>query len=288
MSDGRAVELRHGRVGDAEAVVAVPVTSPPRCAVLVLAGSSGRIDETRVRLLASVGAVAVGLRWFAGKGQPAGICEVALESFTPALDLLAGYEAPLAVLGTSKGAEAACLLALSDPRVSTVVAFAPTDVVWANIGAGRDGRDKPPRSSWTRAGEPLPFVPLASGWTATDDPPAYLGWYLQSRRVHSDRVQLATIPLERFDGTVLLVAGEDDQVWDSAASANRISAQRAGAGRTTTVLIGSDAGHRTLLPGETPSASGHQMQRGGTRAADTALGADAWSRLVPALDLRPR
>ena len=230
----------------------------------------------------------MGLRWFGGKGQPAGICEVALESFKPALDLLAGYGAPLAVLGTSKGAEAACLLALDDPRVRAVVAFAPTDVVWANVGAGRDGRDKPPRSSWTRAGQPLPFVPLASGWVPADDPPAYLGWYLQSRRLHGDRVQLATIPLEQFAGTVLLVAGDDDRVWDSAASAHRIRERRAKAGRTTTVLIGSQAGHRTLLPGETPAAEGHHMQRGGTQAADAFLGAEAWSQLVATLDLRPR
>lgn len=288
MVDGTAVEMRRERVGDAEAVVAVPVASSPRCAVLVLTGSSGRIDETRVRLLASAGAVAVGLRWFGGEGQPPGICEVPLESFTPALDLLAGYGAPLAVLGTSKGAEAACLLALADPRVSAVVAFAPTDMVWANIGAGRDGRAEPPRSSWTRAGQPLPFVPLASGWTAADDPPAYLGWYLQSRHIYLDRVQLATIPLEQFDGTVLLVAGDDDQVWDSAASAHRIRDRRTELGKTTTVVIGPGAGHRTLLPGETPAAAGHQMQRGGTRAADAALGVSAWTRLIAALDLRSR
>lgn len=288
MRDGRAVDLRHERVGDAEAVVAVPAVSPPRCAVLVLAGSSGRIDEERVRLLASAGAVAVGLRWFGGKGQPPGICEIELESFTPALDLLGGYGAPLAVLGTSKGAEAACLLALNDPRVSAVVAFAPTDVVWANVGAGQDGQDEPPRSSWTKAGQPLPFVPLASGWVDADDPPAYLGWYLRSRSVHADRLQMATIPLERFDGTVLLVAGDDDQVWDSAASAHRIRDRRAEAGKATTVLIGPDAGHRTLLPGESPAVAGHRMQRGGTRAADAALGAEAWPRLVLALDLHPR
>ncbi len=280
------MELRRERVGDAEAVVAVPVASPPRCAVLVLAGSSGRIDETRVRLLA--GAVAVGLRWFGGEGQPPGICEVALESSTSALDLLANYGAPLAVLGTSKGAEGACLLALTDPRVSAVVAFAPTDVVWANIGFGRDGRAETPRSSWRRTGQPLPFVHLVSGWAATDDPPAYLGRYLQSRRVHTDQVQLATIRLKRFSGTVLLVAGDDDQVWDSAASVHRICERRREAGKTTTVLIGSDADHRTLLPGEAPAAAGHQMQRGGTRAADIALGIAAWTSLVAALDLRSR
>ena len=281
------MELRRKRVGDADAVVAIPVASP-RCAVLVLAGSSGRIDESRVRLLASAGAVAVGLRWFGGEGQPPGVCEVALESFMPALDLLAAFGVPLAVLGTSKGAEAACLLALDDPRVSAVAAFAPTDVVWANIGAGSDGRDTPPRSSWTREGRALPFVPLASSWVAADDPPAYLDWYLQSRRIQADRVQLATIPLEQFDGTVLLVAGDDDQVWDSAASAVRIRDRRTAAGRTTTMVIGSDAGHRTLLPGETPAIAGHQMQRGGTQAADAALGVAAWNQLVATLNLRSR
>ncbi|GAB2744931.1 hypothetical protein GCM10010442_75960 [Kitasatospora kifunensis] len=44
--------------------------------VLVLAGSSGRIETDRCRLLARTGMAALSIRWFGGEGQPAGICEI--------------------------------------------------------------------------------------------------------------------------------------------------------------------------------------------------------------------
>lgn len=254
--------------------------------MLVLGGSSGRIDEGRVLLLAQAGAVALGLRWFGGEGQSPGICEVPLETFVPALDLLETYGVPLAIVGASKGAEAALLLALIDSRVRAVAAFAPTDVVWANVGAGRDGRDSPPRSSWTQAGRPLPFVPYASDWTPDQDPPAYLDWYLRSRQVHAAEVRRATILIEHFDGALLLAAGEDDQVWDSAASARRIQTRRAASGRETIVVTQSGAGHRVLLPGETPIAAGQVMRRGGSPAADSEIGLTAWPHLLATLGLQ--
>jgi hypothetical protein len=72
----------------------------------------------------------------AGEGQIPGICEVPLESFMPATDKLveAGCTR-IAYVGTSKGAEAALLLAVHDPRIDTVIAFSPSSVVWANSSA---------------------------------------------------------------------------------------------------------------------------------------------------------
>jgi uncharacterized protein len=37
--------------------------------VVVMAGSSGRVDVARARLFAAKGAVALALRWFGGEGQ---------------------------------------------------------------------------------------------------------------------------------------------------------------------------------------------------------------------------
>ncbi len=87
--------------------------------VVVLAGSSGRVDVARAKLFAGLGAVCIALRWFGGERQPPGICEVPLEVFTRATDRLIdeGCER-VAYVGTSKGAEAALLIAADDPRVS--------------------------------------------------------------------------------------------------------------------------------------------------------------------------
>jgi hypothetical protein len=77
--------------------------------VVVLAGSSGRVDVARAKLFAGLGAVCIALRYFGGERQPPGICEVPLEVFTRGTDRLMeeGCER-VAYVGTSKGAEAAC------------------------------------------------------------------------------------------------------------------------------------------------------------------------------------
>ncbi len=259
----------------------------PRCAVLVLAGSSGRVEADRVRLLADNGAAAASLRWFGGPGQPPGICEVPLETFTPLLDRLAGLHEHLAVVGTSKGAEAALLLAATDRRIRVVAALAPSAVVWANVGAGLDGATVPYRSSWTLAGEPLPFVPYDETWQpdAGSVPPSYRGLYEQSLRTFAREAEQAAIPAEHIEGEVLLAAGGDDQVWPSALFAEHIVARRALHGLPTRLVTHPAAGHRIPLPGEPPVEATPRLARGGRPDADAALGAATWHELLAALHL---
>lgn len=130
-------------LSDPEGLLVVPETGAAGCAVLVLSGSSGQVEVDRVRLLADRGAAALSIRWFGDAGQPPGICEVPLETFVPVLDRLASLTDHLAVLGVSKGAEAALLLACRDARIRAVGALSPSSVVWANVGPGADGAHKP-------------------------------------------------------------------------------------------------------------------------------------------------
>ncbi|HXM56336.1 MAG TPA: acyl-CoA thioester hydrolase/BAAT C-terminal domain-containing protein [Candidatus Dormibacteraeota bacterium] len=265
----------------------LPTTGAPRCAVLVLSGSSGRIEVDRARMLAAHGAAAICLRWFGDAGQPPGICEVALETFRPALDRLAGLSRQVAVLGSSKGAEAALLLAVRDPRIAATAAFSPTSVAWANVGAGADGLAYPYRSSWTDAGVPVPFVPYDEAWQPTPGRPAYRGLYEQSLRTFADRAEQARIPVERIAGRVLLTAGGDDQVWPSDWFAEQIVARRSAHGLATDLIHGLHAGHAVRLPGEPAGpAGGPPMERGGTATADAALGHRVWPALLGLLGLQ--
>jgi alpha-beta hydrolase superfamily lysophospholipase len=196
----------------------------------------------------------------------------------------------LAIIGTSKGAEAALLLAARDPRIKTVAALSPTSVVWANVGAGSDGAITPPRSSWTAAGQPLPFVPHDPTWNMSHagQPPAYRGLYEQSLTTYAERVETATIPVERISADVLLTAGGDDQVWPATEFADRIVTRRRRHDLPTRLLKNAGAGHRVLLPAEPRSASGEiNLARGGTRQADDALGRQLWRELQHLLDLEP-
>lgn len=257
-------------------------TRPTGAAVLVLAGSSGAREDERAGLLAEHGAVALALRWFGGPGQQPGPYEVPLETFHEAVDLLEQEGERLGVLGSSFGAEAALLAAARDPRTVHVAALAPTPVVWSGVDevTGRG------TSHWTWGGEPVPYVPFDAACSPSTDPPSFRPLYEQSLRTAADRVPAATIAVEEIGGDVLVVGGEDDQVWPGADFARAVADRRSTHGLDTAVVTAPAAGHRVVLPGERPVRRGRVMNRGGTPAADAALGLAAWPHLCRVLGLR--
>jgi alpha-beta hydrolase superfamily lysophospholipase len=222
--------------------------------------------------------------------QPPGICEVPLETFAPALDRLASISDHLCLIGTSKGAEAALLLASRDTRIRAVAGLSPSAVVWANIGPGSQEPTAQGRSSWSADGHPLPFVPYDPAWipTTVSGLPSYRGLYEQSLATFAERVPAATIPVEQITADVLLAAGGDDQVWSSARFAQQIRDRRSAHRLATDVITVSAAGHRLFLPGEPVNlAGGMAMARGGSPAADAALGQRVWPALLQLLRLAP-
>lgn len=244
---------------------------------LVLAGSSGRVDTHRARVLSNAGALAESVRWFGGQGQHAGPWEIALELFLERVCDLRKECDRVLVLGTSFGAEAALLTGAESHHVDAVVAFAPSDVVWAGITD-----DDRLTSHWTREGTALPFVPFVSDWQPTEDPPAFVDLYASSRASFPGEVDAARIAVERIP-QVVLVAGGDDRVWPSVEQAQQIRERRTAHGLDTTLIEEADAGHRTILPGEPMVSGGTRMQRGGTELADRRLGEKAWNHIATLL-----
>lgn len=240
---------------------------------LVLAGSSGRVDEERAALLARHGALAESIQWFGGPGQHDGPWEIAIELFLDRVERLSADCDRVVVLGTSFGAEAALLTGAHSDRVSAVVAFAPSDVVWTGVTG--DGRAT---SHWTLGGETLACVPFVDGWESAGDPPAYLDFYRTCRSRFPERVTEAEIPVERIP-EVVAVAGGDDQVWPAVEQAGAIAERRRRHGLTTTVVADLEAGHRTVLPGEPVVSAGARIARGGTEEADRRLGRAAWTHI---------
>jgi dienelactone hydrolase len=246
--------------------------------VVVLGGSSGSINVERARLFAEHGATAVALRWFGGQGQVPGICEVPLESFAPATDrLIEAGCSRIAYAGTSKGAEAALLLAVHDPRIDIAIAFSPSSVVWANTGIGSDGASWPLRSSWTLRGKPLPFVAydVSRAPTPRDGLMYYRVYHEESLATFADAIPAATIPVEASRATFVLIAGAADALWPSDRFAASLAERLAAAGVRHFLVTHPHAGHRILLPGET-AAQSRVNAHGGNDEADRELGRNAW------------
>jgi pimeloyl-ACP methyl ester carboxylesterase len=220
----------------------------------------------RARIIEAHGYDVRAPRWFDDR-----ISEIPLESFP--LDELAERNDRIVVMGMSRGAEAALLLGALDERVDAVIAFAPSAYVWGWV----DGDEQ--TSAWTWKGEPLPFVPFDRDWRPADDPPSFTELYAQSLRKYD--AEPARIPVERIRGEVLLIAGGDDRVWPSVHFAAEIESARGD--RPTRTVVAAKAGHRVILPGETPKLGGQRMARGGTEEADRELGELAWPQLLRTL-----
>lgn len=252
--------------------------------VLVLSGSSGRIETDRCRMLAGHGVAAASVRYFGGPGQPAEARLMPLETFADVLaDLHARYER-LVVLGTSWGAQAALLLGALHPEIDAVAGLSPTYVAWAGLSD-----ERPQRSSWTLRGEQVPFVPFddeaieLAVKEADGELPSFCEAYLSALERYADRVPAATIPVERIAGEVVLVAGGDDELWPSALFAEAVRRRRAVHGLETTVVSHPGAGHRVVLPGEPVLEPSRRLAWGGSEEADRELGRLAWAEITAVL-----
>ncbi|WP_454746434.1 acyl-CoA thioester hydrolase/BAAT C-terminal domain-containing protein [Ciceribacter selenitireducens] len=256
-----------------------------RTGVLVLGGSSGRVDTGRAGLFSHAGAHTLALQWFGGTNQSPGICEVPLETFIDAVDFLISRGCERIVLvGTSKGAEAALLASTIDPRINVVVAVSPSSVVWGNIGAGVDGIAWPERSSWSLDHTPLVFVPADLSWQKEyrNGLVSYRSFFEKCLANDPQTNSRARIQVEKSTADLVLVAGGDDALWPSYDFARKIVQSRRAHGRSTRLIFDKNAGHRVLFPGETTPRSVLHAH-GGTDEADALLGQEAWRAIATML-----
>jgi dienelactone hydrolase len=254
--------------------------------VLVLGGSEGGLGSADVAsLLASHGFDALALAYFGSDSLPAQLAEIPLEYFGHALELLHGADStvpklPVAILGTSKGAEAALLVAARYPIVNGVVAYAPSSMTWSCIC------DSTTKSSWTWAGQAVPAVP--PGADPAYHPPA--GAPLTPAKNYAYRrsinpIREAVIPVEKTSAKILLIAGDSDALWPSAPMAEEIRRARAGRGEglSTEVLVYKNAGHligKAYLPGGSTLIARGRVETGGTPQSNAKAQADSWPKVL--------
>lgn len=235
----------------------LPVAAEPSAAVLLIGGSGGSEPSYVGQALAAEGVAALSVAYFARPGLPGQLRSIRLEYFFSALqilqDQLTSSATPIAVLGMSRGSEAAMLTAIHSPaRVRAVVAMVPGNVVLASWPPGGP--------AWLLDDQPLPYVDHFGPDCKNAD---------------------ALIPVELVPGPVLLVAAGADQIWPSAGMARALSRrlQEHGDPHGHTLLEYSQASHSLgyLIP-HLPTGL---LPRDITdTTADKAARADAWPKAV--------
>jgi dienelactone hydrolase len=277
-------------------------------AVALFGGSEGGIDNSlseAAGLLAARGHAALTVGLFGAEGLPDQLAEIPLERFAAAVEWLAvrpWSSGRVATVGISKGAEG-MLTALTHgivPEVVGAVAISPSAVVWQAIG--EQGPD-PDTSSWTLAGDPVPYKRMEGEALM---PELLRNALLRKRDRRRHRTTLlhlaasyafserdasgtAAIAVERIGAPLLLLAGEDDELWPSARMAQVLLERREANG-----VAGADelrsyaaAGHLIRMP-HLPAAAqwADGIAFGGTPAGLAAAQADVGPRILAFLGRR--
>lgn len=147
--------------GDVVGTAFLPPGKGKHPAVILIGGSGGGHPmDALAALLASRGYATLSLAYFRGPSLPEALVSIPIETAGRAIAWLKARPevdaSRIAVIGHSRGSELALLAGAYYPDIKSVVALAPSPLVWAGINP-KDFMH--PQSAWTYQGKPLAFVP---------------------------------------------------------------------------------------------------------------------------------
>jgi dienelactone hydrolase len=273
--------------------------SPPPV-VIVLSGSGGGLDLDKAAVLSRHGFATLALAYFGVPPLPEWLHRIPLDYFEAALAWLAAQPGidtqRTGILGVSRGAELALLLASRLPQIRAVVAYAPSSVAWSS--GGRDNSTGEIIPCWTWRGEPITFAPLplrnfmlrsAIPVVALRRPVMFRNLFRAGLRNRA-AIASAAIPVEQIAGPILLVSSGDDHVWPAAEMSEQILARLKHHGFRHKVdhLHYPGAGHMLRYPflpttsrqSRNPHLHNARFSFGGTAEADAEAQRDSWRRTI--------
>ena len=155
--------------------------------------------------MAPHGLAVLGLAFFNEKGISKTLDQIPMEYFVNAINYLETQpsidSSRIGLVGGSRGAEAAFLLATIDNRIKSVVVTTPSKVAWYGLTLAM--------SAWTYKGSDIPALSLAL------DSNAKLFERFQVALQNEDNVSQTLFKFENINGPILMISAKKDQVWPS-------------------------------------------------------------------------
>jgi pimeloyl-ACP methyl ester carboxylesterase len=225
--------------------------------VIVWIGGSGSnmgINALVCGPLASHGCAVLSLPFFNEPGLPQALSHIPLEYFDKALEWLTQHPItagrPIWLLGMSKGAEAALLVASRHPDISKVAVWAPNAWCFQGIALKNE-------SSWTLGGKNLPYIRLKTSWLlsellhcfVTNTPFGFTNVYRRGIEQAKNR-EVARIPVEQSHADFLLVAGDECGMWNTLEGSHELmdTLKRRKGGQEQELIVYQHTGEPYLVP----------------------------------------
>lgn len=257
----------------------VPDEKRHRGVVVVYGGSEGSPAYDRAEELYQDGYEVLSLFFFGQPNQAPTLANVPLDQFTEVSEYIDEHvgEGPVTVIGASKGAEFALLLAQHGFDVDNVVAFAPAHYSYSGLDFS-DGMSSP---SFTLHGQDIPYASFRdgnwlTGWKVgvqamTNYPVSYREMYEQAAAAAEEKGNTAArIDLGNYTGNVVLFAGQADRMWQSEVAALEV----ASTSKSSEHHSYPDAGH-VFFPNAGELGDGWQLMLGGTVEGNRAAHEDS-------------
>ena len=254
--------------GPLRGIFYVPPGGERHPGILVVGGSNGGVPRRPAAWLASHGFAALALAYFRYEDLPPQLEDIPLEYFGMALEWMsrrpeiAGTR--FGVTGTSRGGELALQLGSMYPRIAAVVAYVPANVRYAAC-CRQDGGP-----AWLWQGRPLP--------------------YAVPRRGRLDAPPESEIAVEKTQGPILMISGQDDHLWRSWEMADEVVSRlkRTHFAYSFENLKYRHAGHSAGRPEIIPAwhsdvrnpTSGRESDLGGSAAGDAESSIDGIPKVL--------
>lgn len=259
----------------------------PHPAILLLGGSEGGLGKDMhalALLLQAEDYSVLQLAYHNAPGKPAKLKNIPIEDFARGLDWLKkqpGVDpSRIGIVGYSKGAEAGLLVATRYPGIRAVALGMPSSVVWDGM-SGENYMLGSFSSSWSEKGEPVPHL----AYKGRPDERGLMAVFENGLK-ELGRNPAAIIPVEKYNGKLLLVCGEAEKLWPSCPMTDQIVARAAQKGaRAPIVLRYKDAGHGVMGAPLSDTADAKKWSKlGGTVEGNIAARADSWAKIVAFLE----
>ena len=200
----------------------IPEKKTHKGVVVCYGGSEGSPNFEEAQRLAKEGYETLAVFMFGIKNQQKTLVKIPLEQFEDVLKYVNKNiegKTPITVLAASKGAEYALNLATKYDEISNLVLIAPSAYTFAGLDFDNYG------SSWTWKGKEIEYVDIKNSSFLTfikniivpiiiKSPVQYKAIYDNAAEQDLERTR-KLIPAQNIKANILMIVGEDDQIWGS-------------------------------------------------------------------------